>query len=314
MTVITVDQLRRLAPRGRSDILSAIADGGAVLERYGITTPGRICHFLAQLAHESAGLSTTEEFASGKAYEERTDLGNTKAGDGVRYKGRGLIMLTGRANYRAYGKLLGIDLEAHPERAAEPALSLRIACEYWKAKGLNAYADRDDIVTITKRINGGTNGLSDRKSYLTKAKAIWGKSSVPAPVAVEDVRSLQSDLAVLGYDLAVDGISGPKTTAAVRAFQKSAGIAVDGIAGPATRDAIRTALLKRTASGEPPKEPSVVGIIKTPEGLAGGISVATAALGAASNPGPLQWALAIAVVAAVAVAGWYFIGRVRASA
>ncbi len=121
-------------------------------------------------ATSSAGFRTTEEFASGAAYEGRKDLGNVKKGDGRRYKGRGLLQLTGRANYAEYGKALGVDLENNPAMAAEPALSLKIACEYWKRRKLNADCDRDDIRATTRRINGGLNGLKDRSNYIRKAK------------------------------------------------------------------------------------------------------------------------------------------------
>lgn len=141
---------------------------------YGIEWPLRLAHFVAQLAHESDGFSTTEEYATGSAYEGRRDLGNVNPGDGRRYKGRGLIQLTGRANYRTYGTLLHLNLEGQPEIAADPVTSLRIACEYWRQKKLNVYADADDVLTITRRINGGTNGLTDRKAYLAKAKRALG--------------------------------------------------------------------------------------------------------------------------------------------
>src|SRR5690606_28454782 len=107
------------------------------LNAYQINTKLRIAHFMGQVAHECAGFRTTEEFASGAAYEGRADLGNNQTGDGVRYKGRGLIQLTGRANYRRIGGLLGLPLEAEPQLAAEPATSLKIACEYWKIRNIN---------------------------------------------------------------------------------------------------------------------------------------------------------------------------------
>lgn len=135
-----------------------------------ITTPLRIAHFMAQLAHESDRFKAMEEYASGVAYEGRTDLGNTMQGDGRRYKGRGPIQLTGRANYREYGRKLGIDLESHPEIAALPSIGMMTACRYWMVKNLNAFADMDDILTITRKINGGTNGLADRKALLKIAK------------------------------------------------------------------------------------------------------------------------------------------------
>src|SRR6476659_1027467 len=95
----------------------------ATLEAYEINTRLRIAHFLGQTCHESAGFRTTEEFASGAAYEGRRDLGNIKLHDGTRFKGRGLLQLTGRANYRDYGKALGVKLDSNPDLASDPKLS-----------------------------------------------------------------------------------------------------------------------------------------------------------------------------------------------
>ena len=138
---------------------------------YGILdNPLRLIHFLAQLAHESGNFHYMEEIASGAAYEGRKDLGNTQAGDGKRFKGRGPIQLTGRANYRRYGQQLGIDFESNPEIVALPSVGLLVACKFWSDNGLNELADKDDVLSITKRINGGTNGLQDRKAHLAKLK------------------------------------------------------------------------------------------------------------------------------------------------
>lgn len=138
---------------------------------FGIMESGlRLVHFLAQLVHESDGLRAMEEYASGAAYEGREDLGNTQPGDGKRFKGRGPIQLTGRANYRALGRKIGIDLERHPEIAAIPSIGLRTALEYWNSRALNALADRDDVVAVTTKINGGTNGLADRRAALALIK------------------------------------------------------------------------------------------------------------------------------------------------
>lgn len=130
----------------------------------------RLAHFLAQLIHESGSFAYMEEIASGQAYEGRADLGNTQAGDGKLFKGRGPLQITGRGNYRLYGERIGIDLERHPEIAAIPSVGLLVALEYWKKKGLNALADADDVLAITQRINGGTNGLAERKAQLARVK------------------------------------------------------------------------------------------------------------------------------------------------
>lgn len=142
---------------------------------YGIMdNPLRLAHFLAQIAHESGGFRYMEEIwgptAAQKRYEGRQDLGNTRPGDGFRYKGRGPLQLTGRANYRDYGARLGLDLEGSPELAAPPGVGLLIALEYWKVRNLNILADSDDLIGITRRINGGLNGLDDRRARLVQIK------------------------------------------------------------------------------------------------------------------------------------------------
>jgi putative chitinase len=138
-----------------------------------ITTPKRKAAFLAQLAHESGELRYMEEIASGAAYEGRSDLGNTHPGDGVRYKGRGPIQLTGRSNYRAAGNALGIDLEGNPARAKDPDVAFRIAGWYWSTRNLNTYADAGNFREITRRINGGYNGEASREAYYRRALNVF---------------------------------------------------------------------------------------------------------------------------------------------
>ena len=141
--------------------------------RYDILDNGlRLTHFMGQVAHESGGFRYMEEIASGAAYEGRADLGNTQRGDGVKFKGRGPIQLTGRANYRRFGRAIGIDLERYPEIVAYPSLGLWAGCEYWANRGINALADRDDIEAVTRAINGGLNGLADRRVKTAKARAL----------------------------------------------------------------------------------------------------------------------------------------------
>ena len=140
----------------------------------GINTPLRRVHFLAQIGHESKELIYSEEIASGRAYEGRRDLGNTRPGDGVRFKGRGLIQITGRANYTDFGRARGRDftssLESAQQLATDAALAVDASCWFWNKHDLNRLADRDDVLAVTKVINGGTNGLSDRKAMLVRAK------------------------------------------------------------------------------------------------------------------------------------------------
>ncbi len=143
------------------------------MSAHAIDTPLRVAHFLAQVGHESADLRYCEERASGDAYEGRLDLGNREPGDGRRFKGRGLIQVTGRANYQAYSDARGGDFVtgANPRRiASEPALAADVAVWFWTVKRLNKLADRGDLHGITRRINGGLNGLADRRRRLIRAK------------------------------------------------------------------------------------------------------------------------------------------------
>ena len=250
-----------------------ISEAGAVLaatlESYDITGRVRIAHFLGQTCEESAGYRTTEEFASGKEYEGRTDLGNTQKGDGPRYKGRGLLQLTGRANYADYGKALGVDLVNNPTLAAQPALSLKIACEYWKRHNINADCDRDDVQAVTRKVNGGLNGLADRIAFTQKAKAAvarlqaialsgaaasaaapaGGAPGQPRPVLGrgaqgDAVVQLQNMLRDLNFAVAIDGDFGPGTEVAVTRFQSENGLTADGIVGPQTWGALDAAKKK----------------------------------------------------------------------
>jgi putative chitinase len=160
-------------PRVRAEELGLAAN--VHFRTYGIlASPLRLAHFMAQVGHESGGFVYMEEIASGSAYEGRLDLGNTRPGDGKLFKGRGPIQLTGRSNYRVYGRAIGIDIESHPELVAVPSFGLWIACKFWNDRGLNALADDDNEIAITKSINGGANGLADRRSRLKKAKALVG--------------------------------------------------------------------------------------------------------------------------------------------
>ena len=151
---------------------------------FGINTPRRIAHYLAQVFHESGALRYVEEIASGEKYEGRKNLGNTQKGDGVRYKGRGYIQLTGRANYKAFGQceLCTEDVVAHPEKVAEFPLNQVASMWFWQNHKLNELADKDDggkcgediVRQITKVINGGQNGIANRLFYYRRFKKELG--------------------------------------------------------------------------------------------------------------------------------------------
>lgn len=171
---LTYEMLEGLAPRGREDILQGIVDNQDMMHFAEIRPGPRRQMFLAQLAHESDGFKTTREYASGRAYEGRTDLGNTEEGDGVRFRGRGLIQLTGRFNYEKLNALLPADVDIidEPELVEEFPLALQAAVWYWDTRKLNSLADDDSFERITRKINGGLNGQADRLAYLSKAQEL----------------------------------------------------------------------------------------------------------------------------------------------
>lgn len=154
---------------------SLVAAMNSAMTEAGIKSVTRAAAFLSQIAHESGELRYMEEIADGSAYEGRKDLGNVVAGDGRRYKGRGPIQITGRANYRAAGKALQLDLENNPKLASEPYTGFRVAGWYWTSRNLNAKADALDFIGITRAINGGMNGYSARLKYYHKALETLGR-------------------------------------------------------------------------------------------------------------------------------------------
>lgn len=174
----------------------------AAMARFGIQSKQRESHFLCQVLHESGEFKYRRELASGAAYEGRRDLGNTQPGDGRRYKGRGWIQITGRHNYRVYGAMLGLDLVGHPEQAETNENAPLIAGAYWHSRNLNAKADRDDFLGITRAINGGTNGLASRRHYLSLARQVL---SLNDPDPSDDDAELVIPLALRGLTLPFTG-------------------------------------------------------------------------------------------------------------
>lgn len=144
------------------------------MNRFGIDTTARAAAFLAQIMHESGRLRYTIELASGEAYEGRRDLGNLHKGDGRRFRGRGLIQITGRANYRDCSMALYGDerLLITPELLEQPDGAAMSAAWYWSSRNLNALADAGQFGLITRRINGGMNGIADRLAHYDKAREL----------------------------------------------------------------------------------------------------------------------------------------------
>lgn len=213
-----VQAAQQVAPHARAEYLQALEHGDQHFIDAGITTPQRLAHFLAQILEETGGLTITEESGNYSAerirevwpsrpeavqyahnpqalfnhvYANRMGNGPPESGDGYRYLGRGPLQTTGKENYDKYGKRCGADFLAHPEYLYSAQYALLPALSEWTDGGCNAMADRDDIVGITKRINGGETGLGERERYLHRLKPLIDKvdlvptSSLPStPVIV----------------------------------------------------------------------------------------------------------------------------------
>jgi len=178
---LTSTQLKKIYPYStEANRLIYLPHINRYADLYGLGSYERMCAFLAQIGHESGQLHYVEELASGKAYEGRKDLGNVFAGDGVKYKGRGLIQITGRANYTKLTKEFGIDFINHPEWLKEPEYAVLSAFWYWKDRDLNRYCNLNeaDFKILTRRINGGYNGYAERLKIWEKAKEVLSESNI----------------------------------------------------------------------------------------------------------------------------------------
>lgn len=279
----------QMCPKAADNYTQAIAQGQAQFTDAGITTPLRIAHFLAQALHEcgrftvlreemsysaprllqvfgvnvhSAAITPAEadqlahqpELIAERVYglgnpHKAQELGNTQPGDGFRYRGNGVLQMTGRGAHRKAGQACGVDFEGDPDRATAPQNALKPALQEWTDGGLNAFADKNDIRTITLKINGGLNGFTERQDLFKEAFALLSGGAEPSDAAVpdNDVQDLQTALNTLGANpkLQVDGKFGPATEQAVMAFQRSANIPADGIPGPVTKAALQLALAAR---------------------------------------------------------------------
>jgi predicted chitinase/peptidoglycan hydrolase-like protein with peptidoglycan-binding domain len=233
------------------------------MREFGITTPVRARMFLAQLAHESAGLTAFEEHASGADYEGNRALGNTQPGDGVRFKGRGPIQLTGRWNYTHYGKLLGVDLVKRPRLAAQPRYGFRLAAAYFEDRGCNRAADRGDFHECTRLINAALLHYDRRRALyekLANVDPVPGAGFLERGDHGDGVRTLTRRLSFVrskatgkpyldGKRMRFDAA----TETALRAFQQEHGLTVDGKLGPrsARRLAKATERTKAAGAGAP---------------------------------------------------------------
>lgn len=183
---VTQDQLVNILPNARTQAGVFISALNAAMERFLINTPKRIAAFLAQVGHESGQLQYVRELGNNQ-YLSKYDtgtlalrLGNTPEadGDGQKYRGRGLIQITGRSNYRQCSLGLFGDerLLSLPELLEQPQWAAESAAWFWQQNGLNELADRDQFNTITRRINGGLNGLQDRLEIWARARAVLCQS------------------------------------------------------------------------------------------------------------------------------------------
>jgi len=254
-----------------------------LLPKYGITTERRVAHFLSQCAHESGGFKTLEEnlnysakalravfgryfgdapkadadeyarnpeMIANRVYNDtyrKYKMGNTQEGDGWRFRGRGLKQLTGRENYTNFGKSVGMTAEEAAEYVATPAGAIESACWFWDTKKLNNIADTDDVVKMTKIINGGNIGLEDRQKRYAHALKVLGMEASDlgeddgATVDVDDIGVLRKGCKGDGVKLmqealgvGADGDFGPGTERALKEWQTANGLVADGIAGPKT--------------------------------------------------------------------------------
>jgi len=277
----TKDHLAEIISADASDWYSALVE---ILPKYGITNQRRVAHFLSQCAHESGGFKRLEEnlnysakalrsvfgryfgdapkanadeyarnpeMIANRVYNDtyrKYKMGNTQDGDGWRFRGRGLKQLTGRDNYTRFGASIGMTAEEAAEYVATPAGAIESACWFWGANNLNDIADTDDVKRMTKKINGGSIGLDDRKKRYMHAMKVLGMEAEDLAASDDDIQEILDDIGVLrkgckgdgvkimqeALGIGADGDFGPGTERALKAWQAANGLTADGVAGPAT--------------------------------------------------------------------------------
>ena len=232
----------------------------AAIAEFNIDAPARTAAFLAQLAHESGQFKFMQEIWGPTPAQQRyeptttlsTTLGNTEVGDGRRFKGRGPIQITGRANYRRFGDLLGLSLVDNPDSAALPDVAFRVAGLFWSKKGLNELADRvtpEAFREITRRINGGFNGLAERERFYEAAKSALG---VVAPAVTRGGPTLEADVAEPAFERGVEAIrsDAPPAAARKRPVKKAAGKKATAKKASARKPAARKSAAKKSAAAK----------------------------------------------------------------
>lgn len=268
---LTKDKIIHLL-HGNSDAAAWADAAMEILPKYEINTPNRIAGFFAQTGHESMNFTVLSENLNYRAetleklfskyfskagrnaadYAKQPEkianviyggrMRNTEEGDGWRFRGRGVIQLTGRDNYTAFGLTIDMTAEQVIDYVQTKKGALESACWYWNSRNINAACDTNDIVKMTKLVNGGTIGLEDRRKHYEEALKVLG-GAVPAPITNaaaipgvlkkgstgEAVKRMQAELG-----LEDDGVFGPGTEAAVKKWQAANGLAADGIVGPKT--------------------------------------------------------------------------------
>jgi putative chitinase len=280
----TKEHLAQIIP-GNKDVDSWFEALVDVMPKYGITSQRRVAHFLSQCAHESNNFRSLEENLNysakalravfgryfGAAPKRDADeyhrnpemianyvymdefrkykMGNTEEGDGWRFRGRGLKQLTGRYNYTAFGKSVDLTAEEAAEYVATPKGAVESACWFWDTNNLNDIADTDNVVKMTKKINGGNIGLEDRQKRYSAAMKVLGMEAADLGTDDESVEDIMDDIGVLRKGskgegvkimqealgiVGADGIFGPGTEAVLKRWQGENGLTPDGIAGPAT--------------------------------------------------------------------------------
>jgi putative chitinase len=314
MTAFTREQVRKFAPLAKADLVEVLVNGADLLEAAQISTPLRLQHFMAQIATETGGLKSIEENLNysaerlrqvwpsrfpnlttaklyahnpqklaGKVYGGR--MGNKNAKDAWDFRGSGLLQNTGRENFEKAG------YADNPDYLRTPDGALHAALEYWTRNNCNALADKDDVVGLRRRINGGTNGLPECRTWLTKAKKIFTKIDRVEIAATPSlpparIRELQNQLLRLGYiELGrADGAIGQKTVGAISMFQADNGLTVNGEFDTATAELLYVAeprVIER-ASDEP-TDPTILQHAKTLKNGALGL-LGTAGISLASDP------------------------------